>query len=223
MVQPPKSRIAPVNRKEKEQLVFSEKGPEVPKMSLALLEAQQRYFSYRAILVAIVSQKYFVLVFMGYRILIARYIAKWGIAQMCLCELSAKGGITQFWGSAELPEKVSRDTGYRSDSIAVSRDMGPLSLLWSNPKVAAVQVWGCSRARNICGTPGGASEKTSCSFSYRMTGAIRDFGACTRQSGSHGMAALLGNFAVNVQIIDLLLGVIIQGLLGEGINHFRPL
>ena len=30
------------------------------------LEAQQRYFSYRAILVAIVSQNFFVLVFMGY-------------------------------------------------------------------------------------------------------------------------------------------------------------
>ena len=31
------------------------------------LEAQQRYFSYRAILVAIVLQNSFVLVFMGYR------------------------------------------------------------------------------------------------------------------------------------------------------------
>ena len=32
-----------------------------------MLEAQQRYFSYRAILVAIVSQNSFVLVLMGYR------------------------------------------------------------------------------------------------------------------------------------------------------------
>ena len=46
---------------------------------------------------------------------------------MRLCELSAKGGIAPLWGSADLPEKVSRDTGYRSDSIAISRDMGPLS------------------------------------------------------------------------------------------------
>ena len=61
--------------------------------------------------------------------LIARYVAKWGIAQMCLCETKYQGeGIAPFWGSANLPEKVSRDTGYRSDSIAVSRDMGPLSL-----------------------------------------------------------------------------------------------
>ena len=37
------------------------------------------------------------------------------------------GGISPFWGDANLPPKVSRDMGYRSDSIAVSRDMGPLS------------------------------------------------------------------------------------------------
>ena len=54
-----------------------------------LLEAQQRYFSYRAILVAIASQNSFVLVFMGYRTILVRYIAQWGIAQMRLCE---KGG-----------------------------------------------------------------------------------------------------------------------------------
>ena len=52
-----------------------------------------------------------------------------GIAQMCLCETKCQGGcIAPFWGSANLPEKVSCDMGYRSDSIAVSRDMGPLSL-----------------------------------------------------------------------------------------------
>ena len=88
------------------------------------LEAQQRYLSYRAILVAIVSQNDFVLVFMGYRTSIARYAAKWGIALMCLCETKYQGGgIAPFWGSADLSGKVSRDMGYRSDSIAVSRDM----------------------------------------------------------------------------------------------------
>ena len=46
---------------------------------------------------------------------------------MCLCETKYQGGgYVPFWGSANLPEKVSRDMGYRSDSIAVSRDMGPL-------------------------------------------------------------------------------------------------
>ena len=53
---------------------------------ITCLEDQQRYFSYRAILVAVVSQNSFVLVFMGYRTVIARYVAKWGIAQMSLCE-----------------------------------------------------------------------------------------------------------------------------------------
>ena len=84
-------------------------------------------------LAAIVSQNYFVLVFVWYRTIIARYVAKWGIAQMCLCETKYQGGgIAPLWGSAKFPEKVSRDMGYRSDSIAVSRDMGPLSIggLW---------------------------------------------------------------------------------------------
>ena len=68
------------------------------------LEAQQRYFSYRAILVAIVSQNFLVLVFMGYRTFIARYVAKWGIAGMCLCKIKCQGGgIASFWGSATLP------------------------------------------------------------------------------------------------------------------------
>ena len=64
-----------------------------------LSEAQQRYFSYRVILVAIVSQNSFVLFFL-YRAIIARYVATWGIAQMCLCEIEIKyhgGGIAPFW------------------------------------------------------------------------------------------------------------------------------
>ena len=40
------------------------------------LETQQRYFPYRRILVAIVSQKYFVLVFMRCRTIIGRYVVK---------------------------------------------------------------------------------------------------------------------------------------------------
>ena len=63
-----------------------------------VLEAQQRYFSYCAILVAIVSQNYFVPVFMGYRTIIARYVAKWGIALMCLCETTYHGGVSHHFG-----------------------------------------------------------------------------------------------------------------------------
>ena len=67
------------------------------------LEAQQRYFSYRAILVAIVSQIFSCLFLVGYRTIIARYVAKGGIAQMCLCETKyPRGGIAPFWGSANL-------------------------------------------------------------------------------------------------------------------------
>ena len=62
------------------------------------LEAQQRYFSYRAILAAIVSQNSFVLVFMGYRTIIARYVAKWGIAQVCVCETKYQGGVSHQFG-----------------------------------------------------------------------------------------------------------------------------
>ena len=67
------------------------------------LEAQQRYFSCRAILAAIVSQKHLVLVFMGYRTIIARYVAKWGAHRHACVKLSTKGGIAQFWGSDNFP------------------------------------------------------------------------------------------------------------------------
>ena len=53
-----------------------------------------------------------------------------GVSHRCACvKLSTKGGYrTTLGGSANLPEKVSRDMRYRSDSIAISRDMGPLSM-----------------------------------------------------------------------------------------------
>ena len=53
----------------------------------------------------IVSQNSFVLDFcVGYRTIIARHVAKWGTAQMCLCETKYQGGgIAPFWGSANLP------------------------------------------------------------------------------------------------------------------------
>ena len=96
------------------------------------LEAQQRNSSYRVILVAMVLQNVLVLVFMGggSRTSIARYLANW-VSHGCVCVNEvARGGIAPFWGAANLPEKVSRDMRYRSGyyySIAVSRDMGPLS------------------------------------------------------------------------------------------------
>ena len=65
------------------------------------LRGPARYFSYRATLVAIVSQNSLVLVFffVGYRTIIARYVAKGGIAQMCLCETKyPRGGVSHHFG-----------------------------------------------------------------------------------------------------------------------------
>ena len=71
----------------------------------------------------------FVLVLMEYRTIIARYVAKWGIAQMCLCQTKYQVGVSHHFGGVLISlKKVSRDIGYRSDSIAISRDMGPLRL-----------------------------------------------------------------------------------------------
>ena len=58
--------------------------------------------------------------FNGYRTIIARCAALYYSKYQ-------RGAIAAFWGAANLPEKASRDMGYRSDSIAISRDMGPLS------------------------------------------------------------------------------------------------
>ena len=44
------------------------------------------------VLAAIVSRNSLVLVFVGYRTIIAQYVAEWGIAQMCLCETKCQGG-----------------------------------------------------------------------------------------------------------------------------------
>ena len=35
---------------------------------------------------------------MGYRTIIARYVAKWGIAQMCLCETKYQRGVSHHFG-----------------------------------------------------------------------------------------------------------------------------
>ena len=48
----------------------------------------------------------------GYCATIAQDVAKWGIAQICLCKWTTKRGIALFWASAKPTEKVSRDMGY---------------------------------------------------------------------------------------------------------------
>ena len=52
------------------------------------------------------------------------------VSHRCVCvKLNTKGwGVSHhFLGSANLPQKVSYDMGYRSHSITISHDMGPLS------------------------------------------------------------------------------------------------
>ena len=73
-----------------------------------------------------------------------------GVSHRCACvKLSTKGGIAPFRGSAKLPEKVSCDMGYYSDSIAISRDMGPLSLKKDSRRVESGTL-GHNTARASC-------------------------------------------------------------------------
>ena len=62
-----------------------------PKDPIMCLEAQQRYFSYRALLVAIRVCFFFFFLRGASHKMVARYAAKLGIAQMCLCETKYKG------------------------------------------------------------------------------------------------------------------------------------
>ena len=81
--------------------IFTLSSPSMCKRDLCSstdLEGQQRYFSHRAMLVAIVLQNSVVLVFMGSRTIIPRYVAKRGIAQMCLCETQCQEGVLHHFG-----------------------------------------------------------------------------------------------------------------------------
>ena len=83
------------------------------------LEVRQRYFSYCTILAAIVSQNYLVLVFVGYRIIMARYVTKWGIAQMRLCETKCQGGVSHHLG--EVLPSLKKHRAIRGIAAKVSQ------------------------------------------------------------------------------------------------------
>ena len=55
-----------------------------------------------------------------------------GVSHRCACaKLSTKRGYCTILGECWPPWKILHDMGYHSDSIAISRDMGPLRLhLW---------------------------------------------------------------------------------------------
>ena len=88
--------------------------------------ALQRYFSYCAILVAIVLQNYLAFVSVGYRTLIARYVTKWGIARAC-AKPTTKGGIAPF---SEGP-KGGRRKGGRGRKLSHFRSAVPSVVVWS--------------------------------------------------------------------------------------------
>ena len=106
-VQPEIAKMQPAMAKVLQKPVFL-----FPAVSRSVLEAQQRYFSYRAIPVTIVSR---------------------GIAQMCLCETKCQGGVSHRFGGVLTSVKK-----YRSDSIAISRDMGPLRDQCAHPFVRRI-------------------------------------------------------------------------------------
>ena len=85
---------------------------DIPEQVFALPQTKRpsrNALQYRALLVAIVSEKNsFVLVFIGYRTIIARDVAKWRIAQKCLCKNKCQGGIAPFWWSAPPWKSITR-------------------------------------------------------------------------------------------------------------------
>ena len=92
---------------------------------------------------------------MGHRTVIARYVAKWRIAKMCLCGPKCQGGdIAPFWWSAKL--EVSPHMGYRSGSVANGAALYRSTKPPSPPKCSGE----CSRrCRPETGCSGKCSEK----------------------------------------------------------------
>ena len=107
--------------------VFQPKAPKSCRGPVAILFIIARYLSAKCYLA---THTLFCACFCGVsHNVIARCVAKWGIAQMCLCEtIVPRGGVSHHLGGVQNSFKnYQRDMRYRSDSIAASRDMGPLS------------------------------------------------------------------------------------------------
>ena len=67
---------------------------------------------------------------MGHRTIIARYVAKWGIAQICLCDVKYQRGVSQHFGVVLASLKKYRAIwGISAIVSQCPRDMGPLSPL----------------------------------------------------------------------------------------------
>ena len=83
----------------------------------------------------IVLQNYLVLVFVGYCTNIARYVAKWGIAQqMCLCETKYQGAVSCHVGELLNSWKSITQYGVSQHGITISHDMGPIRMREQHPQ-----------------------------------------------------------------------------------------
>ena len=78
-------------------------------------------------LVAIVSQNDLVFVFVGGIAQLSRDMLQNGVSYVCACVKLNTRGVRKFWGTGLFPEKVLRNMVYRSDSLIIWRDLGPLS------------------------------------------------------------------------------------------------
>ena len=99
------------------------------------LEAQQRDFSFRAKPVAILSHNSFVHVLMGYRTIIARYIAKWVSHR---CETKYQVGISHHLGGVPTPLKRYNIAQYgatrvRNEEIAMGSCATLLDMIMQCP------------------------------------------------------------------------------------------
>ena len=105
-----------------------------------ILRGPAAILAHCVMLLAIASKNLLVLVFLGegggvHCTSMAGYVAEWGIALIRLrTSMYQGGGYHTLLGSARLTEKALRDTGYCSDSIAISRNMG-------QPSTALKSLW----------------------------------------------------------------------------------
>ena len=64
----------------------------------------------------------------GYRTLTARYVAKWSIAKICLCETKCQGGDRTILGSANLLKKYRAIWGI----AAIVSQYRPIAAIWGH-------------------------------------------------------------------------------------------
>ena len=114
-------------------------------------------------LVAIVSQNSFVLIFIGYRTIIARYVAKWVSHRCAFVKLSAKGVLRHFggvltslkkycaiWGITALVSQYRATQGHELGSYILRDTPEPRQLKAPGPKPTIKQL---KEARKGNGSP----------------------------------------------------------------------